>query len=131
MKALTIGVLVVLCLLGAVAPAMAGADPLGLISLGALLPWIGNGDMLFLEVSAPVGPVLNLRGIFFDYFGNRFGTIDIPLTDNDVALVRIDDLTFPIKAGLLALASSDGGSKLAPLTNPIHARMLWIKKGQN
>src|SRR5262245_61303881 len=124
MKALTIGVLVVFCLLGAVAPAMAGADPLGLISLGALLPYKGDGDMSVLEVSAPVGPV-NLRGLFFDYFGNRAGrTFDITLTENDVAFVRIDEF-FSIKAGLLALASPDGGSNLAPLTNPIHARVLW------
>ena len=58
MRTVTIG-LVLLCLVGVVAPAIAQtADPLGLISFGALIPYVGagapTGAMSLLLVSSPV-----------------------------------------------------------------------------
>ena len=75
------------------------ADSLGLISVGAILPYVGssqpNGEMSILEVSAPVGPVVDLHAVLFDSSGARVGpSLGLPLAGKDVVEVRLDNPAF-------------------------------------
>jgi hypothetical protein len=96
MRKLIVG-LAIGALLGAVPPAMAqSGDPLGLITSGAVLPFVGGGtnfpgSMSFLEVASPNSDN-SLHAFFFDANCNR-GTISIPidLTTNGLTVMRIDD----------------------------------------
>jgi hypothetical protein len=143
----TIVLIVTLCLLGAGAPAGAQtADPLGLIASGALVPYVGSGrlkgEMSILEIASPVGsnapPEDTIFGprplhmFFFDGACTRSGpSVSLPLTVNDVDRVRLDFALGVPDSGLVAIASSDTGFELRPLSNPIHARVLWIHPGQD
>ena len=136
MRKLIVG-LVVVGLLAVGAPAMAQrADPLGLISSGAVLPYVGDGaiapgSVSFLEVSSPVEANLGLHMFFFDTSCKRQGqSVGLPLTTNDVEILRVDNLGGGTPhEGLLTIAQIDqGGFALKPLeqNSPIHARVLWV-----
>jgi hypothetical protein len=134
---MTVGVLLVLCVLGLVAPAMAQtADPLGLISYGALLPYVGSGtpkgEMALLLASSPVGSG-DLHMFLFDSTCTRGGpSVSLPLTTNDVALIRLDNIVNVPPSGLVAIAAPDEtGFSLVPLSNPIHAHTLWMNVKQD
>jgi len=136
MRKLIVGLMVV-GLLGVGAPAMAQqADPLGLISSGAVLPFVGEGTIApgsisFLEVASPREDNQNLHMFFFDKTCKRQGqSVGLPLTTNDVEILRVDDIggATPTE-GLLTLGqAASGGFTLQPLPegSPIHARVLWV-----
>ncbi len=137
MRTVTIG-LVLLCLVGVVAPATAQtADPLGLISFGALIPYVGagapTGAMSLLLVSSPVGSG-DLHMFLFDSTCTRGGpAVSLPLTTNDVALLRLDNIGDSVPtSGLVAIAAPDvAGFSLVPLSTPIHARVQWINAAKD
>jgi hypothetical protein len=142
MRKLIVGLLAV-GLLAVATPAMAQfADPLGLIASGAVLPYFGSGtgaidpgSISFLEVYSPVGGV-PLHMFFFDATCTRGGdSVGLPLTTNDVEIIPIAppfvSAATPVD-GLITAADVDGsGFALNPLSNPIHARVLWINVGAN
>jgi hypothetical protein len=126
-------------LLAVTAPAMAAdrgmGDPLGLINSGAVLPFVGAGNILdgsqsFLEVTSPVRDNLGLHMFFFAtncVKGPK--SVGLSQTANDVDVFRIDnfDPDTGFNDGLLALASvSASGQALAPLESAIHARVYWV-----
>jgi len=140
MRKLIVG-LVVVGLLAVGAPAMAQrADPLGLISSGAVLPYFGSGEgaiapgsLSFLEVASPRSDNDGAHMFFFDASCHRQGqSVGLPLTTNDVEVLRVDDIgsgsPFAVPAqGLITLAqAASGGFTLRPLESPIHARVLWV-----
>ena len=136
MRKLIVG-LVVVGLLAVGSPAMAQrADPLGLIASGAVLPYVGNGtiapgSLSFLEVASPRQDNANLHMFFFDKTCKRQGqSVGLPLTTNDVEILRVDDLGGGTPTeGLITMAqAASGGFTLQPLPSesPIHARVLWV-----
>jgi hypothetical protein len=138
MRTVTAGLLL-LCLLGIAAPAIAQtADPLGLISFGALVPYVDSGtrkgEMSFLLSSSPVGSA-DLHMFFFDSTCIRGGpSVSVSMTANDMALLRLDNsgLSGIPTSGLVAIAApSQEGFSLVPLSNPIHAHVLWINAKQD
>jgi hypothetical protein len=137
LRTVTIG-LMWLCLVATVvAPAIAQtADPLGLIGAGALIPYLGSGTptgaMSLLLLSSPVGSS-DVLMFFFDSTCTRGGpAVSTPLTANDVALIRIDDIGVIPTTGLVAIAAPNpGGFSLEPLSNPIHARVSWINAAKD
>ena len=60
-------------------------------------------------------------------------SINVPLTANDVALLRIDNIGAPAPtSGLITAGSSDGaGFTLLPFDGPIAARTLWANSNGN
>jgi hypothetical protein len=60
-------------------------------------------------------------------------SINVPLTANDVALLRIDNIGAPAPtSGLITAAASDAaGFTLLPLNGPIAARTLWANSNGN
>jgi hypothetical protein len=112
-------------------------DPLGLITSGAVLPFVGGGtlfpgSMSFLEVASPNSDN-SLHAFFFDAACNR-GTISIPidLTTNGLRVMRIDDKDPKVPDGLITIAQSPSGiAPFTPLEAPIHARVLWTSPGSN
>ncbi len=134
MRKLTVG-LIAVALLATAAPARAQwADPLGLIASGLIIPYVGNGTVSpgsfsFLEVYAPVRDESGFHMFFFDTTCARKGdSVGLPLTANDVALLRVDNLGgLNPQEGLIAAAGVDNtGFNLTPLTSAVHARVLWI-----
>jgi len=139
MRKLTVGLLAVGLLMVA-APAMAQtADPLGLIASGAVIPFVGDGGSAsWLEVYSPVddnsgedtGGVGGVHMFFHDNTCKRQGdSIGLPVTANGVAVIRVDNLVTPLanSRGLITLAAVDvSGFALQPLTNPIHAKVMWV-----
>ncbi len=134
MRKLIVGLMVV-GLLAVGAPAMAQrADPLGLISSGAVLPYVGDGtiapgSLSFLEVASPRSDNNAAHMFFFDKTCKRQGqSVGLPLTTNDVEILRVDDIGGGVPTeGLITLAqSASGGFTLQPLESPIHARVLWV-----
>jgi len=126
-------------LLAVTAPAMAAdrgmGDPLGLINSGAVLPFVGAGNILdgsqsFLEVTSPVRDNLGLHMFFFAtncVKGPK--SVGLSQTANDVDVFRIDnfDPDTGFTNGLVGLASTDGsGQVLVPLESAIHARVYWV-----
>jgi hypothetical protein len=134
MRKLTVG-LIAVALLATAAPARAQwADPLGLIASGLIIPYVGNGNISpgsfsFLEVYAPVRDESGFHMFFFDTTCARRGdSVGLPLTANDVALLRVDNLggANPVE-GLIAAADVDGtGFNLIPMASAVHARVLWV-----
>jgi hypothetical protein len=128
-------------LLAVAAPAMAldtgMGDPLGLIASGVVLPYVGSpasggispGSISFLEVTSPVGGNGNFHMFFFDAACVRGPkSVGLPLTANDVEILRIDnaDPSNPSDGLITAAGSNASGQNLQPLNNPIHARVYWI-----
>lgn len=124
-------------LLGVTAPATAqfapGAqpgslDPLGLITSGAVLPYVGGGaNSSFLEAYSPVQSA-EVHMFFFDPSCVRVGdSANLTLTANDVEFFRVDTLGTNPPAGLLTAAGVDGtGFFLQPTMAPVHLKMLWV-----
>ncbi|HEV8437197.1 MAG TPA: hypothetical protein VGT40_03790 [Methylomirabilota bacterium] len=140
--------LVAVALLAVAAPAWAQVsslgmgDPLGLINSGAVMPYVGSpaiggvspGSISFLEVYSPVGGNAGFHMFFFDANCVKSPvSVGLPLTTNDVEILRIDNIDPGVPAdGLVTAAGVDqSGFSLQPLNNPIHARTLWINGGQD
>jgi hypothetical protein len=89
--------------------------------------------MSFLELLAPVTSS-EVHMFLFDSACVRGGpSLNVPLTPNDVALLRIDNIggSAPT-SGLITAAASDGtGFTLIPLEGPIAARTLWANSNGN
>jgi hypothetical protein len=144
MRTLRLGLMLV-GLLAVATPGMAqmpiagSMDPLGLITSGAVLPYLGQGTpdgaMSFLEVYAPISSA-SVHMFFFTADCLRTGdSANIDLTPNDVEVFRLDD-TGPSQptSGLVTLGkqSADGFS-LDPflVPNVIQARVLWVNAAQD
>jgi hypothetical protein len=151
-----LGLMVVGLLAVAAVPAMAQtADPLGLISSGAVLPYFGSngttafgsttnahseplspGSMSFLEVAAPVIGNLQFHMFFFSANCTRGPeSVGLPLTTNDVQLFRLDynNTQNPVD-GLVTAANVDqSGFALTPISivSPLHVRVLWVNVGED
>jgi len=143
MRKLMVGLMVV-GLLSAAAPAIAQnnhfPDPLGLITSGAVLPYFGEGTLApgslsFLEVYSPIFGTPGLHAFFFDANCVKGpDSLPVPLSENDVAIVRVDNIGLNAKDGLITLGNSgNGGALLNPIGNleAIHARMLWFNAATN
>lgn len=137
MRKLTVGLLVLGLFVALAAPAMAQvADPLGLITSGAVLPYFSTGGSLsLLEVYAPIQAVPKLHGLFYDFNCARGPeSIGIPLTTNDVQIVPLPGSTANSSSGLLALGNVDAtGFLLEPMDiaagEAIVARVIWFNLG--
>src|SRR5262249_14564579 len=141
MRKLILGLLGV-GLLAVATPAMAQtADPLGVITSGAVGPFVGDGkiapgSMSFLELASPVGDNsgANSGGIggthmfFFDTSCVKGpASVGIPLTTNDFIIRRVDNIDSNAVEGLIAIGGVDNtGFFLVPLSAPIHTRVLWF-----
>jgi len=152
MRKLMVGLMIVVGLLAVTPlamPAMAqgsfslpgSQDPVGLITSGAVIPFLGEGlaggGMSFLELYAPVDSV-EVHMFLFDSACVRGGPwINVPLTPNDVALLRIDNIGAPAPtSGLITAGKSDGGGfTLFPwrpeLGEVVAARTLWANSNGN
>ena len=140
----------VMGLLAVSAPAMAqptgvtpgSLDPLGLVTSGLVLPYVGPdgvigsaGSLSFLEVAAPIADV-RFHAFFYDTTCARQGdSIGIQLTTNDLELIRLDNLGGGIpKTGLMTAAGVDqSGFLLNPIPFPgaVHARVFWADASAN
>lgn len=143
MRKLMVGLMIVVGLLAVTPLAMAQApgsqDPLGLITSGAVLPFLGEGlaggGLSFLELYTPVGAT-SVHMFLFDVNCVRGGpSINVDLTANDVALFRIDNVGAPAPtSGLVTAAASDSaGFTLIPWTGSqaVSARTLWANSNGN
>jgi hypothetical protein len=118
------------------------ADPLGLITSGAVLPYFGSGagaiepgSISFLEVYTPTLAPTDIHLFFFDATCTRQGeSSPIPNSPNDVEIFPLIlpfiSASAPVD-GLITLASSGDGFQLDPLGAPVHARVLWFNVGAN
>ena len=126
--------LMVVGLLAMAAPAMAQApgslDPLGLITSGAILPYLGTPDGVasILEVTAPHGvPPTEIHMFFFDESCTRAGdSASLGITEDDVAFFQLDNLGNTPTRGLATAAKTLDGFTLVPQTTPLSYRVLWI-----
>jgi hypothetical protein len=129
------------------------ADPLGLISSGAVLPYFGSqgstafgsttnahseplspGSMSFLEVAAPVLGNLQFHMFFFSANCTRGPeSVGLPLTPNDIQLFRLDynNTQNPIDGLVTAAQVDQSGFSLVPISvaNALHMRVLWVNAG--
>ena len=139
MRKLMVGLMIVVGLLAVTPlamPAMAqtgsfslpgSQDPVGLITSGAVIPFLGEGllggGMSFLELTAPVGFV-EVHMFLFDASCVRGGpSINVPLTPNDAALLRIDNIGAPAPtSGLITAGQTDGGGLRCFRGGPTSAR---------
>ena len=127
MRKLLVG-LMVGGLLAVAVPARAQfGDPLTLAGSGVLIPFFGNGangDVSFLELTAPVGGA-NIHMIFYNAACTRVISLAETLTANDVAIVPIAPVA-PGVNGLIAIAWTANGNDLVPLPTAIHSRVYWV-----
>jgi len=147
MRKLMVGLVMVVGLLAATPPAKAASiaapgslDPVGLITSGAVIPFLGEGlavgGMSFLELLAPVD-FTTVHMFLFDANCVRQGpSIAVDLTPNDVALLRVDNITGGPTTGLITAAQTDaGGFKLLPWRpengEAVAARTLWANSNGN
>lgn len=146
MRKLMVGLMMVVGLLAVTPPAMAqlvvpgSGDPVGLITSGAVLPFLGQGTtpggtgLSFLELYAPVNAT-TVHMFLFDAACVRNGpSINVELTPNDIALFRID--TFGPATGLVTAGLTDSaGFTLFPwrpqFGEAIAARTLWANSNGN
>lgn len=136
MRKAIVAVFVMMGLMAVSMPAMAQfpiagqRDPLGLVTSGLVIPYVGLGaNQSWLEVSAPVSDV-ELHMFFYDATCVRQGpSVNLALTTNDLELMRLDNLGGNIPStGLLTAASTNGGGfTLEPIPFPgaVHARVYW------
>jgi hypothetical protein len=145
MRKLMVGLMVV-GLLSVTAPAMAqipgSQDPLSLITSGAVLPFLGEGlegggGLSILELAAPVGAT-TVHMFLFDANCVRGGpSVNVELTPNDSALVRIDNIGggAPTSGLVTAAAAEASGFQLIPWNTAngemLHARTLWANANGN
>jgi hypothetical protein len=148
MRKLMVGLMMVVGLLAAATPpAMAASiaapgslDPVGLITSGAVIPFLGEGlaigGMSFLELLAPVD-FTQVHMFLFDANCVRQGpSIAVDLTPNDVALLRVDNISGGPTTGLITAAQTDGGGFTLFPWNPgngeaVAARTLWANSNGN
>jgi hypothetical protein len=117
------------------------ADPLGPITVGAVVPFFGAaGNQAFLEISSPLGdntatpPSRRIHIRFYTADCAATNSIDVPLSTNDVEIIDLTGGTGGLHPtpsiaaynGLAVIASTTDGLTLQPLFNPIHARSHWI-----
>jgi hypothetical protein len=148
MRKLMVGLVMVVGLLAAAPPpAMAASiaapgslDPVGLITSGAVIPFLGEGlaagGMSFLELLAPVD-FTTVHMFLFDANCVRQGpSIAVDLTPNDIALIRVDNISTAPTSGLITAAKTDdGGFTLFPWIpadgEAVAARTLWANSNGN
>jgi hypothetical protein len=146
MRKFMVGLSMVVSLLAVTPLAMAqhapgSLDPVGLIASGAVIPFLGEGlatgGMSFLELYAPVGSA-NVHMFLFDASCVRGGpSINVDLTANDAALIRVDNIgSGAPTSGLITAAETDGGGfTLFPWTSAfgenVAARTLWANSNGN
>jgi len=144
MRKLMVGLLMLVSLLAVTPLAVAqhapgSLDPVGLIASGAVIPFLGEGlatgGMSFLELYTPVGGA-TVHMFLFDASCVRGGpSINVELSANDVALVRVDNIgSGAPTSGLITAADSDGtGFTLLPWVDPsfVAARTLWANSNGN
>jgi hypothetical protein len=148
--------MVLLMLLMVAGPAVAQtADPLGLVSSGAVLPYFGSqgstafgsatnahseplspGSMSFLEVAAPVLGNLQFHMFFFSANCTRGPeSVGLPLTTNDIQLFRLDynNSLNPVDGLVTAAQVDQSGFALIPIPiiTPLHMRVLWVNAGED
>ncbi len=135
MKKLIIAAVVIGGLLAGAMPVLAQVgDPLSLAASGVLIPYLTEaGTVATIEIASPVGPEIgettNVHMIFFGATCARTGdSVELPLTTNDIAFQQISSTNGgPVLAGtngVVAIAHDEPtGFGLAPLTDPIHARI--------
>jgi hypothetical protein len=120
------------------------ADPLGLITSGAVLPFLGSvgdtatfgaalvpGSQAWLETYSPTS---NNPGVHMFYYSASCArgpeSVGLPMTVNDVELFRLDFVGSKNPAdGLVTMANVDfTGFQLNPISflQPIVARVLWV-----
>jgi hypothetical protein len=118
------------------------SDPLGLISSGAVIPYVGNGtiapgSLSFLEVTSPVGAnngapadvPSQLHMFFFDVNCTK-GTASkgLSVSENSFDIERIDTVDGNAKDGLITIGwSNSNGTGLIPVpdTSAFTARVIW------
>jgi hypothetical protein len=115
-------------------------DPAGLITSGAVIPFLGEGlaggGLSFLELYAPVG-FTNVHMFLFDAACVRQGpSLSVELTPNDVALLRVDNITGGPTSGLITAGETDGAAfTLFPwqpgFDEVVAARTLWANSNGN
>jgi len=115
-------------------------DPVGLITSGAVIPFLGEGlttgGMSFLELLAPVG-FTNVHMFLFDANCVRQGpSVAVELTPNDTALLRVDNITGGPTSGLITAGETDAaGFTLFPWLpgegQVVAARTLWANSNGN
>jgi hypothetical protein len=145
-----VGLTMVVGLLAVTPPAMAqfdaihaagSQDPVGLMATGAVIPFLGEGlaagGMSFLELLAPVGGA-PVHMFLFDASCVRGGpSINVELTANDAALIRVDNIGGGAPtSGLITAARPDAsGFTLLPWISDIGefvaARTLWANATGN
>ena len=112
---------------------------MGLITSGAVLPFLGEGlatgGMSFLELYAPVDAT-TVHMFLFDANCVRGGpSINVELTANDVALLRIDNIGAPAPTSGLVTAAADRRWRVFALpwtgTQAVAARTLWANSNGN
>jgi hypothetical protein len=137
MRKLTVGLVVLGLFVALAGPVMAQvADPLGLITSGAVLPYFSSGGSVsLLEAYAPIQGVPRLHGLFYDVNCRRGPeSIGVPLTRNDVQIVPLPGATANAANGLIALGNVDNtGFFLEPMQGffgqAIVARVIWFNLG--
>lgn len=152
MRKFMVGLMMVVGLLVATSPAMAqfdaihspgSQDPVGLITSGAVIPFLGEGlaagGLSFLELLAPVSSA-SVHMFLFDSSCVRGGpSINVELTSNDAALVRVDNIGGGAPtSGLITAARPDAsGFALLPWAGAfgsgefVAARTLWANATGN
>jgi len=151
MRKLMVGLMMVVGLLAATPlakPAMAQAslaapgslDPVGLITSGAVIPFLGEGlaggGLSFLELYAPVRDT-TVHMFLFDAACVRQGpSLAVELTTNDIALLRVDNITGGPTSGLITAGETDDGAfTLFPWDSGsgevVAARTLWANSNGN
>jgi hypothetical protein len=124
-------------ILAAATPAMAQfgtADPRGLFSVGAVVPFFGaTGNQAYLEIESPVGDNGSSSGNpvhvrFFKDDCSAQTSINIPMSPNDVAFLTLSDSHggLAVYNGLAVIAGSADGLTLIPLSNALHAISHWV-----
>jgi hypothetical protein len=114
------------------------ADPLGLASVGVVLPfWLGKGEVSMLQVASPVGPNTGVLGprthlVFFNAGCSKSELAALPLTENDVDFVSLSSFT-TLESGVVVIAGRrfSRTAPVEPLRNPIHARVHWISVAED
>ncbi|HXJ82843.1 MAG TPA: hypothetical protein VMS64_29665 [Candidatus Methylomirabilis sp.] len=120
-------------------PAAPGtADPLGLASIGVVIPFYTTGNNIsYLEVASPVGNNPDLHVTFFGAAcGKKSITLGLPVTTNGIQVFDLNTLFSSSFGGafnglLLISGVDETGFRLIPLQNPIHARVRWINTAEH
>jgi hypothetical protein len=125
MRKLVVGILV--ALLVAMTGGTALADPLGLLSGAAIIPYFNTSptSLSFLVLASPVSDVGPSEHLFY-YTASciRQESSFTPLTENDTLLWLINGQT-SLEEGVILVAGTNTGTDITPLLDPFVARLLW------